>query len=414
MIAVGSAIRMLGGGLHFYGFTVFFLPLSKDLGLNRAATSLIFSLARAEGAIEGPIVGYLIDRLGPRVIMLTAVAMSGLGYMLLSTVDQYFTFLLVYLGIISLSFGAGIMHCPMVLANNWFIRQRGLAMAVISASVGLGGAVLTPLLAMGVHAWGWRPATLTAGLVFMAIGLPLSSMVRRSPESMNLLPDGDPPRGTAGGERLQENAAVADSGEKDIALRVAMRTSAFWIIALTTFIRITGLSSVIVHFIPIMVWKGIPEPRAAFLLAVFAFFSVVTHIVLGMLADRVNKPRLMALIMLVGTGSLLLLIYAEEEWMLWLFLPLLMVVEALFPVTWATVGDIFGRKHFATIRGTMSFFYMWGGVIAPIAAGAIYDRSQTYTPMLWVLVILYLGGAVLYLFLNEPWNRARAKRVLGP
>ncbi|MCZ6452564.1 MAG: hypothetical protein O6918_17095, partial [Deltaproteobacteria bacterium] len=61
MLAVGSLMRMLGGGLHFYGFTVFFLPLSRDLGLSRAATSLVFSLARAEGAIEGPLAGYLID-----------------------------------------------------------------------------------------------------------------------------------------------------------------------------------------------------------------------------------------------------------------------------------------------------------------------------------------------------------------
>ncbi len=121
MLAVGSLMRIMGGGLHFYGFTVFFLPLSRDLGLSRAATSLVFSLARAEGAIEGPLAGYLIDRLGPRPIMITALILSGLGYITLSQVSSYYTFLLVYLGIISLSFGAGFMHSPMSLANTWFI-----------------------------------------------------------------------------------------------------------------------------------------------------------------------------------------------------------------------------------------------------------------------------------------------------
>src|SRR4029453_2269479 len=72
MVGLVSAIRILGGGLHNYGFTVFFLPLSQDLGLSRAATSLAFSLARAEGAIEGPFVGYLIDRFGPRPMILVA------------------------------------------------------------------------------------------------------------------------------------------------------------------------------------------------------------------------------------------------------------------------------------------------------------------------------------------------------
>ena len=87
MIGLVSAIRILGGGLHNYGFTVFFLPLSQELGLSRAATSMAFPLARAEGAIERPFVGYLIDRFGPRPMILVATIACGLGYILLSTVD---------------------------------------------------------------------------------------------------------------------------------------------------------------------------------------------------------------------------------------------------------------------------------------------------------------------------------------
>ena len=93
MIAVGSVLRILGGGLYFYGFSVFFLPLSQDLGLNRAATSLVFSLARAQGAFEGPIAGYFMDRYGPRPLMLIALTMTGIGHMLLSGVNSYITLL---------------------------------------------------------------------------------------------------------------------------------------------------------------------------------------------------------------------------------------------------------------------------------------------------------------------------------
>ena len=88
MVAVGCAMRMLGGGFHLYGFTIFFLPITQELGLSRAATSLVFSLARAEGAIEGPLAGYIIDRFGPRPMMLAGVILSGLGYMLLSGVQR--------------------------------------------------------------------------------------------------------------------------------------------------------------------------------------------------------------------------------------------------------------------------------------------------------------------------------------
>ncbi len=82
MIGVVSALRILGGGLHQYGFTVFFLPVTQDLGLTRASTSLAFSLARAEGSLTAPIVGYLLDRYGPKPLMLAATLFAGIGYIL--------------------------------------------------------------------------------------------------------------------------------------------------------------------------------------------------------------------------------------------------------------------------------------------------------------------------------------------
>lgn len=124
MVGVVSAMRMFGGGLHGYGFTVFFLPVSHDLGLNRAQTSLAFSLARAEGAIEAPLIGYLVDRFGPRPLMVTAALLAGIGYISLSWVNGYWGFLAVYLGLISLAYSAGFIQTPMVVANNWFIRRR--------------------------------------------------------------------------------------------------------------------------------------------------------------------------------------------------------------------------------------------------------------------------------------------------
>jgi len=94
MIGVVSALRILGGGLHQYGFTVFFLPVTQDLGLSRAMTSLAFFLARAEGAIETPIVGYLLDRYGPKPMMLAATTLAGIGYILFAFVNSYTTFLI--------------------------------------------------------------------------------------------------------------------------------------------------------------------------------------------------------------------------------------------------------------------------------------------------------------------------------
>src|SRR5437868_4712068 len=277
MIAVGSALRILGGGLYYYGFSVFFLPLSHDLGLSRAATSLVFSLARAQGAFEGPVAGYIMDRFGPRPLILTAIMMNGVGHMLLSNVHSYFALVLIYMGVVSLSFQAGFMDAPMIIANTWFIRMRTLAMSLISASVNVGGFLLTPLLASAVYYWGWRRAAFSNGI--------------------------------------------------------------------------------------------------AFLLGVQAFMGLPTTLLFGWLADRVNKPKLMAVCMLFAMLALLILIFSEKEWQIWFFLPLFSLVESTFPVNWSTIGEFFGRPHFAKIRGSMVFVQAWGAVLGPVAAGAFYDRT---------------------------------------
>ncbi|MGZ8453158.1 MAG: MFS transporter [Candidatus Binatia bacterium] len=210
MVAAGCAMRMLGGGFHLYGFTIFFLPITNELGLSRAATSLVFSLARAEGAIEGPLAGYFIDRYGPRPMMLAGIILSGLGYMLLATVDSYAAFLIVYLGVISLAFSAGFMHSPMVLANSWFIRRRAMAMTLISSAIGIGGTLITPVLAFTVAQWGWRYGAFIAGIGLIVTGVPVALYVKRSPESMGLLPDGVSPTSEQERQAPNNSAATAE------------------------------------------------------------------------------------------------------------------------------------------------------------------------------------------------------------
>lgn len=406
MVAVGAVIRMLGGGFHLYGFTVFFLPITQELGLTRAATSLAFSLARAEGAIEGPLAGFLIDRFGPRPLMLIAVAISGIGYMLLSTVHGYYAFLAIYLCVISLSFSAGFMHSPMVLANTWFIRRRALAMTLISASIGIGGTLITPLLAYAVYTWGWRRGALLAGIGLIATGIPVALLVKRSPESMGLRPDGDPAGGQLeihrAGANREVSAEDAATMETSFTVWEAMRTPAYWMFVVATIARVAAYNSITVHFIPIMVWKGLSEQRGAALLAAMALMSLPSHLLVGWIADFVHKPRLMAISMALGLVALFCLAVGEAEWTLWLFTLLFTFVEAIFPVSWATIGDFYGRKYFGTIRGSMSFFYLWGAAIGPVGAGMIYDRYQSYAPMMSILMTLFLLATCLYFLLVRP------------
>ena len=82
-------------------------------------------------------------------------------------------------------------------------------------------------------------------------------------------------------------------------------------------------------------------------------------------------------------------------------------MEAIFRVGWATVGDFFGRKSFATIRGTMSFFYLWGPALGPVITGAIYDRYHSYAPMMSACTALALIASCLYASLVKPAAHSR-------
>ena len=401
MVGVSCAIRVLGGGLHAYGFTVFFLPITQELGLSRAATSLVFSLARAQGAIEGPVAGYCIDRYGPRPVIFVATLLAGVGYMLLAEVQSYTALLIVYMGIISLSYQAGFMDATMVIANSWFIRKRALAMSLTSGSIALGGTLVTPFLAYAVHTWGWRTAAISAGVAFLIGGLPLSLLLRRSPESMGLLPDGEPlPKAT------DVKGSHHPAEEANFSLQQTLRLRQFWLLSVATTFRVVCSSCVLVHFVPILVWRGLTEQRAAFFLAFIALLGMPAHLLIGWLGDRLNKPKLMATCMIIASFSVYLLFSYTAEWQLWLALVLFTVVEGLFPVTWATVGDFFGRNNFAKVRGSMSFFYMWGSVVGPVIAGAVYDRTQSYGPLMWGLISLCWATALLYAVLIKPSSRS--------
>jgi sugar phosphate permease len=408
MIGVVSALRILGGGLHQYGFTVFFLPVTQDLGLTRASTSLAFSLARAEGSLTAPIVGYLLDRYGPKPLMLAAALFAGIGYILFAFVHSYTTFLIVYLGVISLAFNAGFVHAPTVVANSWFIKLRARAMTVVSAAVPVGGALITPLLAIAVQNFGWRWAALVAGGLFIAGGIPLSLAIRRSPESIGMAPDGGPLENFQGSEQATHPSAKA-AHEPEISARQAFRSPIFWNLILSMTARSAAFTTVTTHFIPMMVWKGMSQTEASVLLAGFAIVNLPIHFLLGWIADFVNKPKLVTFCLLLGFVAVLPMLWSDSLWALWFFTALYSVLDASIPVFWASVGDFFGRKSFGAIRGNMNLFYTWGAVLGPGRAGYGYDRTPSYAQVLWAMAGSLLVSAALTWVLIRRWANRRRK-----
>jgi len=367
----------------------------------------VFSLARAEGAIEGPIAGYLIDRLGPRKMLFAAAAMMGVGYILLSKVEGFVAFLVVYMGVISLGFNAGVMHVPMAAVNTWFARRRGLAMGILTACLGLGGAFIPPALSLGIQQLGWRTTALLSGLVILGILLPISLVFRRSPESMGLLPDGDSDRIRADTGQAVSSAPVP----VDFRVDEALRTVTFWVLTVAMCLRIAAFNGVIVHFVPIMVWKGTGEPEGAVLLGAVALVSIPFRILIGWAGDRLSRSSILAAGCGAGVLALLYLHYAESGWQLWVFVALFAFPDAVGPISWALIADFFGRQRYATIRGVMTAFTGIAAAVTPVVAGIIFDRTQSYELSLWIMLVLLVLSTIAFAILRSLAVRLRQDKA---
>jgi MFS family permease len=188
-----------------------------------------------------------------------------------------------------------------------------------------------------------------------------------------------------------------------------LRSFAFWGSVLAAGIRNASYHAVGVHFIPLMVWKGLSQPHAALLLSAYAFLGMVLTLTLGLFADKANKPRMTALILFAGGAAMFIPIVADSSASMFLFTVCFAAIETTFPLGWAVVGDLFGRKHYAKIRGYMTLFYTWGGVAGPVIAGAVFDRWQSYEPLLWSLVAVYILAGILFASLDRSWQRATGR-----
>src|SRR5262245_40009747 len=290
IVAIGCVQDAVKGGLFNTGFTLYFLPVLTELNLSRAATSLPFSLSRLEAALGAPLVGYLIDRFDVRLMLVVGTVLAGVGLILLSFTHSYLLFLLVFIGPLSFGFQAGFNQATLAAVNSWFRRKRGLAMAVVQTGQSIGGVVIFPLVALAVLNLGWRTAAVLSGLVVLLL-LPLVLLIRRSPESMGLLPDGEP----AVPPELRPAASwavPAQGEEREFTTREALRTSTFWLLAAFHGLRNIPYAGVTVHLVPLLIWKGLDEPAAAFYVGLTALATVVIRPLTGWLGDRQSKQTI--------------------------------------------------------------------------------------------------------------------------
>jgi len=404
IVTAGALINAVGSGIVYHGFTVFFLPLKRELALSSAAVSLVYGASRLEGGVEGPLVGYLITRFGPRKIIVFGAALAGTGFFLLSGINSFLMFFVVYVFIIAMGSNAGFYHPVSTVVNSWFIRHRGTAFGIITAAVSFGGMIMAPVLSYFTLSYSWRIAAVFAGSIIIVFCLPSALMMHRSPEDRGLKPDGGPPE-TKTLERHDSTENNFD--EVDFTVKEAVRTFPFWLLNLCISLRILVTVSLNAHMIPILVWKGINESTAAYLVSLSAFLTILGMLALGWTGDRLKKSLLCSLSMIATTVCILCPIFSTTNAAVYLLPIGMAIAHGTAPLNWSLIGDFFGRKSYANLRGIMVIGVGVATFISPVYAGWIYDITESYTIVLISFSAMLLVSAVLFAVLRRPANLAR-------
>jgi sugar phosphate permease len=315
-VVFGSgAIVFIAAGTFFYGFSAIFDSLVEEFGWSHAAVSLGFSMRTEVGGIFAPLVGYMVDRVGPRKLLTAGVIAVGLGFLWMSRIDSLWSF---YGAIIVIALGMGscgglVGH---VAISNWFDRKRGRALAIVAIGPGASG-IMVMILAWLISLYGWRGALAIMAVVIWATGLPLAMLVRRRPEDYGLAPDGEPAPAVAAGEPTVEDGPLATRDVPEgMTLREALRTRAFWFLALAFAATWFGTTAIVVHEIPALTKAGFSREFAALIVTLTVVLSLGGRLGFGWLADVRDKRLVLAGAFLIQALGILVFAFVTAWWRL--------------------------------------------------------------------------------------------------
>jgi MFS family permease len=412
-VVFGSgAIVFIAAGTFFYGFSAIFDSLVDEFGWSHAAVSLGFSMRTEVGGIFAPLVGYLVDRVGPRKLLMAGVIAVGLGFLWMSRIDSLWSF---YGAIIVIALGMGSCGglVGQVAISNWFERQRGRALAIVAIGPGASG-IMVMILAWLMSLYGWRGALAIMAVVIWATGLPLAMLVRRRPEDYGLTLDGEPATMSAPAEPPGQDisAPQAPRALEGMTLREALRTRAFWFLALAFAATWFGTTAIVVHEIPALTKAGFSREFAALMVTLTVVLSLGGRLGFGWLADLRDKRLVLAGAFLLQALGILVFAFATAWWQLVIFLALYPAgYGGMIPVRPAFQAQYFGRRALGAIMGFTFFVTTLGSVIGPVFVGGMYDILESYRLAFVITALMSLAAIPLALSIPRLQLRATGLEV---
>jgi MFS family permease len=385
-----SLIVLYIAGIVFYGFTAFFEPIREEFGWSYTQISFAASLRGLEMGIFAPLIGFLVDRFGPRKLILWGTITVGFGLIILSLTQSLAMF---YVSFLLIGFGAGgcTIVVTMTAIANWFRRRIGLALGVMGSGIGTGGLMVMLIVGL-INLYQWRATLIILGVGMWVLGIPSSLVVRDRPEQYGYRPDGEVSSPYVEGHEMQDTGV-------EITFREALRMRPFLYLNITEFIRLMALMAAITHVMPYLASVGMPRPTAGLIAGAIPLIGIIGRFGLGWLGDVFDKRYVLAVATALISLGLLAFSYVHVRWVI---LPFLLVLPIGFGGSMVLRGSIvreyFGRDSFGKMIGVIMGSAAFGGIIGPILAGWVFDTMGSYHAI-W-LVFCGLTGLATVLVLR--------------
>lgn len=395
IVVAGGALQFLQSLLLNQAFGAYFAVLVEERGWSKTALSGAAALKSTEVALLGPVLGWMVDRFGSQGIVRAGIVTFGTGFMLLSQIDTlagfYAAFVVVALG--SSMFSNFLVSVTII---QWFEKRRARALSALQFGGALGG-IFVFLVAWSIQSFGWRGTAFGSGVIAILIGWPLARVIRSRPEDHGETVDGLPPA-------PKNTGHPAAPSRRAFSAREALRTSAFWLIAIGHGFSLLVVSAVNVHAIThLKEGLGYSLAQASLvitLVTVGQFFGVMLGWVIG---EKFEKRLVAATCMLMHAAGLLMLTYATG--------PVILAVSALVhgtawglrgPFMQAIRADYFGRRSIGMIIGLSSLITVFGQIGGPILAGVFADWTGNYRAGFTLLAVLAGLGSLFFLLAKPP------------
>jgi MFS family permease len=408
-IVAAATMVLLAQGVMFYGSGILFPAIVEEFNWSRAITSSIFSVQLSISCIFSLLMGVLIDRYSPRLLISGSALFLGAG-LILSSLTREIWHLYLFLGAI-VGIGTSSMYIPPItVVTRWFEEKRGLALGTAVTGIGIGGILGSPFLSWLIHAFGWRSALPILGIT-LTIVVSLAGMVMLGrPEDKGLLPYGAGGRG-----RGKDHGIVSqESAIKDWTVLEAIKTRPFFILFLMLFFAETSLLGVMTHLFAYASENGVPKHVVSWAYGAIGLTSLVGKIGMGALSDRIGRRTAFFLAFVLKGTAFIFLLPRPNVFLLYIFAALLGLSYGgwtpLFP---AVLGDFFGLRAMGKIFSILTINFFMGGTFGPILAGWIFDRTGSYFDAFFIFSGTCYLAAVFSLFLKDPNGNAEKLTALS-